>query len=73
MERMAWTDDRIDDLSRRVDAGFSRMDAGFARVDVDIRELRSEMASFRVTAIRLTGAWMATAVVVVATILARGG
>ena len=36
MERMAWTDERLDDLSRR-------MDAGFARVDEDIRELRREM------------------------------
>ncbi len=34
--REAWTDDRLDDLARRVDAGFER-------VDTDIRELRSEM------------------------------
>jgi len=36
MERVAWTDERLDDLSRR-------MDAGFDRVDCDIRDLRSEM------------------------------
>ena len=29
-----WTDERLDDLSRR-------MDAGFSRVDADIRELRT--------------------------------
>ena len=36
MERSVWTDERLDDLSRR-------MDAGFARVDTDIRELRAEL------------------------------
>jgi hypothetical protein len=36
MERVAWTDERLDDLS-------TRMDAGFDRVDRDIRDLRSEM------------------------------
>jgi hypothetical protein len=36
MERIAWTDERLDDLARR-------MDAGFERVDADIRELRAEV------------------------------
>jgi hypothetical protein len=36
MERVAWTDERLDDLS-------GRMDAGFDRVDRDIRDLRGEM------------------------------
>jgi len=34
--RATWTDERLDDLSRR-------MDGGFSRVDGDLRELRSEM------------------------------
>jgi len=34
--RVAWTDDRLDDLA-------NRMDAGFDRVDRDIREVRAEM------------------------------
>jgi len=38
MERVAWTDERLDDLARR-------MDAGFERVDREIRELRSELRS----------------------------
>jgi hypothetical protein len=38
MERVIWTDERLDDLSRRVDAGFER-------VDRDIRDLRSEMSA----------------------------
>jgi hypothetical protein len=33
---MAWTDERLDDLSER-------MDVGFDRVDRDIRDLRGEM------------------------------
>jgi hypothetical protein len=38
MARDAWTDERFDDLSSRVDRGFDR-------VDIEIRELRSEMNS----------------------------
>lgn len=38
MERVAWTDERLDDLA-------NRMDAGFARIDADIRDLRSELGS----------------------------
>jgi hypothetical protein len=36
VERVAWTDERLDDMSQR-------MDAGFERVDRDIRDLRFEM------------------------------
>lgn len=37
--REAWTDERLDDLNRRVESGFNRIDA-------DIRELRAEMRAF---------------------------
>jgi predicted phage tail protein len=40
MQRVAWTDERLDDLSRR-------MDRGFDRVDHDIRDLRAEMQGLR--------------------------
>jgi hypothetical protein len=36
MPREKWTDERLDDLNKKVDEGF-------ARLDTDIRELRSEM------------------------------
>ena len=36
MERVAWTDERLDDLARRVDAGFDR-------IDREIRDLRTTM------------------------------
>lgn len=37
---MEWTDQRMDDLARR-------MDAGFAHVDADIRELRGDVKDLR--------------------------
>jgi hypothetical protein len=41
--REAWTDERLDDLTRRMDQNFDRVDARFDRVDRDIRELRVEL------------------------------
>jgi hypothetical protein len=52
--REKWTDERLDDLNKKVDIGFAdtkaeiadtkaEMRAGFARVDAEIRGLRSEM------------------------------
>jgi hypothetical protein len=64
MPREKWSDERLDDLSKKVDDGFARadkkmddgfarldkkMDDGFARVDSDIRELRHEMRSLQRT------------------------
>ena len=36
MERQTWTDERLDDLAKR-------MDQGFDQVDRDIRDLRTEV------------------------------
>lgn len=33
-----WNDDRLDELSRRVDNGFKEMREGFARVDGEMKE-----------------------------------
>jgi hypothetical protein len=52
--REKWTDERLDDLNKKVDDGFAdlkaeiadtkaEMRAGFARVDAEIRALRREM------------------------------
>jgi hypothetical protein len=69
MERAAWTDERLDDLSRRMDAGFSRLEA-------DIRELRRELCgeieALRITMLRVGGGMMVGLVGVIAAILARG-
>lgn len=58
MPREKWTDERLDDLNGKVDAGFAdtkaemragfadtkaEMRAGFARVDGEMKELRREM------------------------------
>ena len=45
--REKWTDERLDDLNKKVDQGFAatkaEMREGFARVDADIRELRGDI------------------------------
>ena len=45
--RQSWTDDRLDDLSHRMDERFDHvegeMKAGFKRVDGEIKELRAEL------------------------------
>jgi hypothetical protein len=56
MERFSWTDERLDDLARR-------MDAGFSRVDSDIRELRTTMLG-------VGGAMLVGLIGVIATVLA---
>ncbi len=48
-----WTDERLDDLS-------NRMDAGFTRVDQEMRELRADMREMRQLLWRLWGSTMAT-------------
>ena len=62
VERTAWTDERLDDLG-------NRMDAGFARVDADIRELRAEIGGLRLTLLRVGGGIMVGLAGVIAAIL----
>jgi hypothetical protein len=57
-----WTDERLDDLA-------NRMDAGFARVDADIRELRAEIGGLRLTLLRVGGGIMIGLVGVIAAVL----
>jgi hypothetical protein len=51
MPREKWTDDRLDDLNKKVDDGFLRLekkiDGGLARVDQDIRELRGDIKDLK--------------------------
>lgn len=62
MSRVAWTDERLDDLA-------NRMDAGFERVDADIRELRAEIGGLRLAILRVGGGIMIGLVGVIAAIL----
>ena len=61
MQRTVWTDERLDDLA-------NRMDAGFARVDADMRELRAEISGLRLTLLRVGGGIMIGLVCVIAAI-----
>lgn len=66
MERVAWTDERLDDLAQR-------MDAGFDRVDREFRELRAEIRELRVQINRVGGGMMVGLVGVIAAVFANGG
>jgi hypothetical protein len=58
MERATWTNERLDDLARRVDSGFDRMDS-------DLRELRAIL-------IRFGGGIMVGLVGVIAAVISTG-
>jgi hypothetical protein len=62
MERTMWTDERLDDLSNRVDAGFDR-------VDSDIRELRGDIGSLRLVIMQVGVGLMIGMAGVIASIL----
>jgi hypothetical protein len=59
MERLAWTDERLDELARR-------MDAGFERLDREVRDLRSVTG-------RVGGGIVFALVGVIAVVFANGG
>ena len=69
MERAAWTDERLDDLSRRMDAGFDRIDADIRELRL---ELRTEIGELRTTMIRIGGGLMVGLVGVIGAVLAAG-
>ena len=68
-QRTAWSDERLDDLSRRIDAGFERMDR-------DIRDLRFDLGAqiegLRQMTLRVGGGMLLGFISVLAAILARG-
>jgi hypothetical protein len=76
MERAAGTDERLDDLSRRVDAGFARVDAELRELRGEIRglggELRNEIDALRITMLRVGGGVIVGLVGVIAAVLVSG-
>jgi hypothetical protein len=43
MPREKWTDERLDDLNRKVDEGFARLDADIRELRRDLNALTTEM------------------------------
>lgn len=82
MERVTWTDERLDDLARRMDAGFDRVDAdirelrrevrdGFAELRTEIGEFRGEFRAMQLTLLRGGGALLAGLVGVIGALMLR--
>ena len=51
--RDKWSDERMDDLNRRVENGFNRVDA-------DLREIRAEIRSLHRLIVQVAGGMFAT-------------
>jgi hypothetical protein len=71
--RQSWTDDRLDDFSRRMDERFDHfereMASGFERVDADIRELRGDVNALQRTMIQVGGGLIAANLTLMAAVL----
>lgn len=87
MERAAWTDERLDDLSEGIRSGFARVDhdirdlrgeVGALRADVNAQmgamrsELGGQIEAVRLLLLRIGGGLLVTLVGVIAAILLRG-
>lgn len=62
-KRTNWNDDRLDELSRRVDDGFKEMREGFARVDAKFDRVTDRIDKLIFTMWAGCGAVAATAIV----------
>ena len=60
--RATWTDERLDDLSRR-------MDQGFARNDADLRALGARIDALQRTMIQIGGGAIASTLVTLVTLI----
>lgn len=58
-----WSDERLDDLSRKMDEGFNRLDG-------DVRELRTDMREMRTLMFQLWGTNMVAILATIATVIA---
>jgi tetrahydromethanopterin S-methyltransferase subunit G len=60
--RATWTDERLDDLSRRVDTGFNRVDTRLDKLDARLDNLDARLDGIQRTMIQ-TSAGMTAAIV----------
>ncbi|HXQ89893.1 MAG TPA: hypothetical protein VN733_09675 [Solirubrobacterales bacterium] len=51
MAREAWTDERLDDLTKRVDTGFKEVKGEIKEVKGEVRDLRIEISGMQRTMI----------------------
>ncbi|MGH2993358.1 MAG: hypothetical protein ACRDL1_07450 [Solirubrobacterales bacterium] len=76
MERVAWTDERLDDFSRRVDARFDqvdhRLDRLEARLDDGLGGIRAEIGELRSMFVRIGGGVIVGLVGVIAAVISTG-
>jgi len=83
MERAAWTDERLDDLARHLDARFDLIDRGFEqvgrrfdRLEDELRgmgsALRTEMNELRNVFVRIGGGVILGLVGVIAAVISTG-
>jgi hypothetical protein len=67
--RQAWTDERLDDLARRMDRGFDKVDADLRRVDSRLYGFQESLDALQRTMLQvgvgLIGALLAVAVTIV--------
>jgi chaperonin cofactor prefoldin len=47
MPREKWTDERLDDLNKKVDEGFTRVEGEIKRLDRDIKRLDGNLSEMR--------------------------
>ena len=76
MERVACTDERLDDLSRRMDAGFEGVDRDIRELRTEMRtefgSVRAEMGALRTTMNRFGTGMIVALVAVIAAVFANG-
>lgn len=73
LARESWTDDRLDDLARRMEQRFDRVDGdiGGLRMEMreDLRELRAELGAVQRTLIQVGGGLIAAVLGMMAAVI----
>jgi hypothetical protein len=73
MQRMAWTDERLEERFARIDERFDGVDRRLDDLTTETRGLRKEMTSLHATFQRGNYTLLAAMLGVIAAILAKGG
>jgi hypothetical protein len=69
--RATWTDERLDDLTRRVEDGFRRVDEDIRALSGRIDGLSSRFDAMQRTLIQIGGVMIATTLATLVTVLAQ--